>query len=225
MTEMPCAFCEEHAGKSVPDLTRLYGSSFPGRTVWAGADLALMPSLGQLAPLHLLLVPTDHSPSFGQLATAVRDEAQDVVNRIHGHLSGRSRALVIFEHGMADHSCPAAGCGISHAHMHLLSSYRFSGWTETPTDPGFSWRRLSDDAFISALPSDGDYLFYAGPAGAQVTGVHSLPSQFMRRWLAGRVDIPAWDWRLATQREDLPGTAARLRAELRAALGVHSVAA
>jgi hypothetical protein len=49
---------------------------------------------------------------------------------------------------------------------------------------------------MADLPSSSDYLHVAMSSGSRyVTESGHIPSQYLRRWVADQLALPAWDWR------------------------------
>jgi len=112
-----CCFCAELAGERT-EVHDVY-PQLASRLVLETDRFVAMPSLGQLAPGHLLLVPREHVTSFGELDADTRREAQDLYYRLRVGLSRRFSPVVSFEHGSPP-GASSGGCGIVHAHVHFV---------------------------------------------------------------------------------------------------------
>lgn len=194
-SSVACDFCLEGSGKFLETVAgRLY-PELSHRTVGSFGSLFLVPSLGQLRVGHLLIIPVLHVTSFAGLV-ARRPEA---AGELQGALAAVRRAygsLIVFEHGTCD-AADSGGCGISHAHMHVLPADQ--ALTELPPLPASSWREVDPDDLdaLRAYPvSRSPYIYYCAPGGrAFVTSSRNVSSQFVRRWLSSRLGLEEWDWR------------------------------
>ena len=83
-------------------------------------NFVVLPSLGALVEGWLLVIPKEHYLSMGALPISLREEADQLENdtRVLLKAAYKSR-IVTFEHGpsAANHG---TGCGVDHAHLHLL---------------------------------------------------------------------------------------------------------
>src|SRR5581483_7342303 len=83
-------------------------------------NFVVVPSLGSLVQGWVLIVPKNHSLSLGAMHIGFRKEIDTLEKRIKESLHAQYRKPVVsFEHG------PSAvkhgtGCGIDHAHLHLV---------------------------------------------------------------------------------------------------------
>jgi len=102
-----CDLCDELAGRGAPEQVRAAG----GRQIhWISRSFAMLPSLGPVSSIHLLLVPRTHQTLA--LANGGVDDVAPVIARWRAY----HRNSVVFEHGNA-----ASGCGVHHAHVHLVT--------------------------------------------------------------------------------------------------------
>jgi hypothetical protein len=102
-----------------------------------------------------------------------------------------------FEHGPVCAGSPV-GCSIDHAHLHLVpwaGSLVDAAMSDYPTLP---WRQVSTDtgSAVSRLEA-GPYLYVRDADGRAAAVVsHSIPSQALRKTLAGELGRPEeWDWK------------------------------
>ena len=113
-----CDFCDEFAdGRSNAYFSR-YGSCLPDRTVFKSGPLRVLPSLGQIAEGHTLIVPLDHFCSMSELPNDQVLLLDELCGRLRVALRDTYGQCVFFEHGIR--SKGSGGCGIDHAHMHAV---------------------------------------------------------------------------------------------------------
>lgn len=186
---LSCDFCVDFgAGEQ--------GSRHRRRPAWVSSVLAVTPTVGPLAPGHVLILPHRHATSFGQLSGAECSELLAATAGIESLLARRFGGTIAFEHGTS--GIPTAGgCGIDHAHMHFVPVA--SPLNDLPPVPNASWQRLDGDWYgqlrefaIRMTP----YVYMRTVDGARfVTPVRSLPSQFVRRWVAEQLGVRGWNWK------------------------------
>ncbi len=175
-----CRFCSLLAGD---------GDAFD--SIWLSeGNYRSVVSVGALVPGWSLLCPVAHvvnlvdeykSEDFWRFAVAAELVLQQ-----------RYRACAFFEHG-ASSELSLTGCGVGHAHGHLVP-LNFSLEAEARSvAPEFGWTdcRASD---VGAIASGREYLFVASKfQGASTTGslcvLEQPTSQFFRRLIAGKLGI------------------------------------
>ena len=196
-----CCFCASNPGEA---------EALRRRTSWENEDFFVTPTVGELGPDHLLVIPRAHIPSFGHLRPDHALEAERIIDT-HGELLSNGRTkVVVFEHGMASHSA-AGGCGISHAHVHLVAVPRAFEVEPLPEpDNLHPWTPVSPGKVLARAIQSPGYLLIGCEGSFWTRQVEELPSQYLRRWIAGRLGKARWDWREASD-VDLEGRAGDLR--------------
>jgi diadenosine tetraphosphate (Ap4A) HIT family hydrolase len=180
------------------------------RIGWYNDHFYLTPTIGELADRHSLLIPWSHVPSFAQLPATLSAEAEDLLARHCEAGSSERNKVIVFEHGMSSHVA-TGGCGISHAHIHLVPVPREFEIGEVPKpDAAARWTELPPEGWLKSLAELDGYLMLGCEGRFQAREVENLPSQYLRRWLADRLGRSQWDWRQA-EPCTLPSRAQRLR--------------
>lgn len=193
-----CAICSQIAGDFSNDiLGEVLGST--RRDTASRVDYAegvVFPSIGALAPGHLLLCPRGHVPSVVMLDDDTRRLFLQLLDQVRRKLAARAGHPVhCFEHGMARHGSRPV-CTVAHAHVHLLPSsadpaivLRDGNWVRVPAG--------SSD--FAEYMGDFEYLLYISPTGefwTQRGAEGSFRSQALRQTFAEAHGIPEqWNWR------------------------------
>lgn len=206
-----CDFCDELAGGVSNAFARIYGRDPLRRVLYSGSRFSVMPSLGQLVPGHLLIVPPQHITSMADLEPLAIEELEDLCARIRTILQNCYGDCIVFEHGVRKPG--AGGCGIDHAHMHavpvngrrilsvLLQAFR-----------GHKVDRVTDANRV--LSPESSYLYFDGNDGLRyIFDAPYIPSQYMRRVVSDSLGNETWDWHTAGFEPDLIATVHRLSAE------------
>jgi diadenosine tetraphosphate (Ap4A) HIT family hydrolase len=167
-------------------------------------NFVAVPSLGQLVPGHMLLLPRRHVTSFGELGIEYRREALALYTNVRHMLSRRYSPVVSFEHGSC-RDAVSGGCGILHAHVHIVPLG--SGHGRLPEPIGHGWRESRydywiDDAAALVQSGSGYLMWHALDERPHLEMVDDVPSQYLRHHAAGVLKATQWDWRTTgAQRE------------------------
>src|SRR5229473_3710281 len=98
-TTRDCEFCDEFEGGRANSFTVHYANEVASRTILEQDDFRVLPSLGQIVPGYLLLVPNHHYRAFADMSL----EELKTAEALKTHLSGRLRSsygkYLFFEHG------------------------------------------------------------------------------------------------------------------------------
>lgn len=202
---MECDFCSEIVGAGGSAFQRIYGQD-ANRVVAESDTLIALPTLGQLFPGSLLVLPKSHIEMFSRAGSDVQSELPHFIEPLLKSAS-RFGDPLIFEHGAL--ACTGASCGIYHAHLHIVPLPSVVAASELL--PEARGRALSlSDAFAELtnaskylLVGEGHRFFFAADHD-----IDQLPSQCMRIRLAERFALQQpWDWRAYTSEEPWVGEA------------------
>jgi len=143
-------------------------------------------------------------------------EAERVL-RMHMSLVSQEAAnALVFEHGMADGE-NGGGCGISHAHLHILGvpPHLELGLLPEPDDL-FTWTEIPESLCLPRRQPDIGYLLVGYQGVFQSRPTPFVESQYLRRWIAALLGLDQWDWR--TSGDSLP-----LASQIAALQSVHAL--
>jgi diadenosine tetraphosphate (Ap4A) HIT family hydrolase len=196
-----CCLCAQIDGRPDGDLLhRMLGAdTYERRIALESAGTAVVPSLGPLAPGHVLVCPKSHHRSVAATSLELQRELNAVAERTASLLTQIFHAPVhSFEHGDASRGHDVS-CSVEHAHLHLLP---------TTADPWLSlrgeldWRPIREGESLAELTGGEEYLYYARPDGESFVHLGSgdgpLPSQLLRlRFAEAMGAADTWNWRLA----------------------------
>jgi diadenosine tetraphosphate (Ap4A) HIT family hydrolase len=197
-----CCFCTD---------SRLGAARLDARVCWSDDTFYATPSLGPLGDEHLLLVTREHMPSFGCLGLSNARRAEKLIKQLGRIAPSPGQEFLLFEHGLAADS-NSGGCGISHAHIHLLGVPCDLDLDVLPEpDSQYGWIEAPSSGYLLSCPSGNSYLLVGFRGKYRVREAPLVPSQFLRQWLAGVTGQAAWDWR-ADEGDLLNQRAQRMRA-------------
>lgn len=159
----------------------------------------LAPTLGSIVPNWLLLIPRDRSSNFANWLSVHECSISELVtDTLHAANLG-DRKLIWFEHGAVGTGA-AIGCGVDHAHIHILFDQPFTLknlLAKSSSEHEVSWKRKDRFDCYNEIADAEPYLalgnstesFFVQPA-------NNIPSQFLRRCVASIVGAPhKWDYR------------------------------
>ncbi|WP_442931539.1 HIT family protein [Mycobacterium sp. 050128] len=163
-------------------------------TIHQSADASAVPSLGSFIAGWTLVVPRRHVLALSDLSSDEWSGFTSTVNYVRTRIEGAYGDVISFEHGSAGPN-RLAGCGVDHAHLHIVPSttnLRSAIDAISTTVGRFQWE-----------PAEGkpearrslDYLYIADSSGQWITYGDSIPSQVVRRALAAECGRNIWDWK------------------------------
>jgi hypothetical protein len=146
---------------------------------------------------------------LGDLTGPWIDELATTLERVGEIVKNHYGSYVLFEHGARSEG--AGGCGIYHAHLHATP---LAGVTD-PIDTlraSFPYRECENLEEIKKHSAHlASYLFYRDAvARLYLFDTGPLPSQYMRKLIAGALHEANWNWRTAGREERLLATMKRL---------------
>lgn len=196
---MVCDLCAELAGSDYTAFSDIYGNGTSRIVAWSD-HLVALPTLGQLFPGSLLILPKRHIEMLSLADAALRIELDSFVTHLWDSASAFGFPIV-FEHGAL--SCTGASCGVYHAHLHLVPLPCQIDMTQLLPEAQKTGPSLG--AALSELTGASQYIFVGDARGIHVARdeiVRKLPSQCIRRRLTEMFSIArSWDWRTYTVEE------------------------
>lgn len=155
------------------------------------------PTKGAILPYWLLVIPRMPHLNF---ATSFQEEDKnpvEIVREVAGKFTP-SKQWIWFEHGAAILGNDV-GCGVDHAHIHLLLSPPFSleeFRSEVVRASSSEWTHSGSGQVYEQVSGRENYYMFGGLEDAYFTSGHSLGSQFFRKTVASLVGKPQeWDYK------------------------------
>jgi diadenosine tetraphosphate (Ap4A) HIT family hydrolase len=191
-----CEFCAELQSSDRSRFRKIYGHMLYTRIAAKTDNFAALPTIGQLFEGSYLIVPNVHVERYAELPFALQAEASDFVAEIEVRLRNYG-PTILFEHGAT--SAAGTGCGVYHAHIHIVPLPRPTLCEEFVAGSEFDPATLI--GAWQAAHSTVEYLVIRDTSDrfALVTNTNDRPqlgSQFMRKRLVQLFGIANhWDWR------------------------------
>jgi ATP adenylyltransferase len=171
-------------------------------------NFRVLPSLGALVEGWLLLVPKNHFLSMGALPSSLVPEMEEFKAAVAIRLSRIYGPVSAFEHGPGEEQ-RKVGCGVDHAHLHIVPLDFDLLAAAAPFLPADSrWGKASFANCQSAAHAGDDYVYLEQPLGQGWMIRHKgLGSQLFRRAVAARMGAPnEFNWRTNLKMENVRAT-------------------
>ena len=189
-----CEFCTELHGHPRARFRVIY-PDIDSRIVAQYDQLVAFPTLGQLFPGSLLIVPKKHYDTCADFPFRLKMSMRSFLDRLFVTIR-RFGVPVFFEHGARDST--GGGCGIHHAHLHLVPLPE----KVSPASLFPEHHHVARD-FLDALvhlDGCGHYLLMGDETDVRYSRVDLMAtepgSQYFRRLLARHFGLTrSWDWR------------------------------
>jgi len=147
----------------------------------------------------MLAVPRRHALSFRDLAVGGGPNALTVVKDVTDHLQLRSEDVIWFEHGPSKVGT-VVGCGLDHAHVHILvqPQFGFDAFVDrVRSSCDLCWSDVAAADGYAKLDGRASYLIAgSGEQAIVAQNVEVAGSQFFRRVVAGlAARDDAWNYK------------------------------
>ncbi len=204
-----CTLCAE--------LTARSGRASWNEPLMETENFVVLPSLGALVEGWLLILPKVHQLSMGALASQLRAEADDLENSARSLLKARyGTGTIAFEHG------PSAvkhgtGCGVDHAHLHVLPlNCDLIKYVQPFVPRDLVWEQAGWDGRSDAYSHGLDYLYLRQEGQSGLLAVsEDFGSQVFRKAVASYLGIGNnFNWRAYPQLETVAKTMQAVAAAL-----------
>lgn len=178
-------------------------------------DWLVAPTVGAIVSGWLLVLPRKKLLSFRDWAKVGGPRPLSVVDEIRSYLGLEHNDIIWFEHGPASANT-VVGCGLDHAHIHILLKPSFSHdefFERARSMSELNWRASSISDCYQQLPSLKSY-FTAGSGEQAIwaSDVEGAGSQFFRRVVASLADAMSdWDYRQFTNLQKIEETVSIFR--------------
>jgi ATP adenylyltransferase len=168
--------------------------------VYRDESFVVCPTLGSFLPFWYLILPVEHHLSFSDWA-AQREQRSvaSAVASIVRNLWGREEEFIWFEHGPTS-AGSITGCGVDHAHVHVLLKSNIS--TENLLHGALAfgvtgWNEANFAEIYDTRLKNREYLAFGNSIHGYLKNLSEpVGSQFFRRVLAFLCnDRDDWDYR------------------------------
>lgn len=158
-------------------------------------EFVVVPTKGSIVPFWVLLVPKSSILNFAQLGRNEMRSPFEMVASIAKHFNAPS--YLWFEHGASMIGSPT-GCGVDHAHIHILLRPRFSlsdMHAEAVLSSKVDWAEVFPHEAYNQIEPHQDYYVCGDGTSTFVAQGKSLGRQFFRQVIAKLANMPEeWDY-------------------------------
>jgi ATP adenylyltransferase len=184
-------------------------------TLMESPNFRVLPSLGALVEGWVLILPKPHFLSMGKLPSSLLLEMRSLKNAISTQLNRIYGPVYAFEHGPGEAN-RKVGCGVDHAHLHLVPlDFDLLSASAAYLPDHSAWREATFADCQAAAQTRQDYVYLEEPRGRSwVIRDRELGSQLLRRAIATRLGAPnEFNWRSNPQIENVRATLRALAPE------------
>ena len=159
----------------------------------------VVPTLGSIVPNWVLAIPRDHSFNYRDHADKTGQNPFGIVSSLVSCFGVSLADILWFEHG-AQFAGSATGCGVDHAHLHLIFAPQFSTsqFRDSVADASSAdWKQMpAQTAYCRLQRTNEYYVFGSGSTCFVNDSATNLGSQFFRKRVAELVGKSnRWDYR------------------------------
>ncbi|MBT9523421.1 MAG: HIT domain-containing protein [Dechloromonas sp.] len=177
---MPCKFCEIGGG--------LHQSEVDHPMIESDRYFAVS-SIGGFVPGWTLVFPKEHR--FNMSCDYRNPEFNDFVRKVSAVVCKEYGSCVFFEHGAVKQDSQT-GCGVNHAHFHIVPLSKSIETLATAYKPNYVWQKTQASE-IQDRHNGAEYLFCCDEFGGESKGVISIlrnpESQFFRKVIASAAGL------------------------------------
>ena len=181
--------------------------------LFSSKNFVALPSLGALVEGWLLLVPKNHFISIGALPGHLFDEMNAFRRILESALTECYGSVAAFGHGPSKER-RSVGCGVDHAHLHLVPvSFDLATLVSPMLPNGASWNPSGIEECRKAQQRGEDYLYVEQPLGSGLIASGDMGSQLFRRVIASQIGNPEeYNWREHPHLNNVRATISRIHA-------------
>ena len=180
--------------------------------LFSSENFVALPSIGAIVEGWLLLVPKNHFISIGALPDHLFGEMDAFKRLLQSALTDCYGPVAAFEHGPSQER-RSVGCGVDHAHLHLVPvAFDLATIAQPMLPTGAEWKPATIDGCRDSHRRGEDYLYVEQPLGYGRVATGEIGSQVFRRVIASEIgDSDNYNWREHPHIDKVMATVARIR--------------
>ncbi len=184
------------------------------QVLYRGEGWVVAPTLGSIVPNWVLIIPEEHQLNFRDWMVGRGRSCDAILNEVAEHLGLSCNDYIWFEHGPSAVGT-MAGCGLDHAHIHMIFQPAFdfsSVLNEATASSGLIWKKKSSSDAYQEIPASTSYMVAGcGDEVAIATDVEAAGSQFFRRVVCALAGENDWDYKAQPYAENIDETIRNFR--------------
>lgn len=181
--------------------------------VFGGDDFVVTPTKGSIVSDWVLVIPKQYHLNFALKSNADGSRPFDYVAAVAERL-GVAERVIWFEHGPSEKGSDI-GCGVDHAHIHLLLMPQFQiiDFAEVVAAKSEAvWHQKDADRIYGSLDGRQDYYVFGTLDTAFFSLGASLGRQFFRKVIADLANVPTqWDYNAFPFTQNVQATLKHIR--------------
>lgn len=189
-----CTLCKQIMDDKLPD-EFIVKSGIRNRIFAHSTNFLSIPSISPITAGHVLILPKFHIKSIAQVDATYHYELISFVTEIIELIKTIFDIPIIFEHGIGEGKI--GGCGVDHAHLHIIPiGLNIGKSAAKKLHILYNTKSTSLIDFLKITNKQESYLFY-GLDINNIDYIHDdiIPSQLLRKLIAGRIGKSHWDWK------------------------------
>lgn len=189
-----CLLCRvAHNDSDVP-FTKLFDATqVESQVLLRGKNVLVIADVAPLVEGHCLIIPINHYASLAQCPPSTQDEIHTLIRRVSKVLfQVYNNGVIVFEHGQCVEKTNE-GCGINHAHLHILPLPSSNLEIAREYYTFFKLDNLED---LTSYVGDQSYLLIQSPStGTEVLLINEPPPQILRKLVSKKLPCKVdWNW-------------------------------
>jgi diadenosine tetraphosphate (Ap4A) HIT family hydrolase len=167
------------------------------RVLFESPNFVAIPTVGSILPGWLLIVPRQHFLCIGAFTSELMREFVSFRDEVAFALGRAFGPVAFFEHGPST-PCTSIGCGVDHAHLHLVpTTVDLREGADRLATGALAWFELEGLPTLSRYHSAGLPYLYVNQFGRSwICTPETIESQLFRKVLAEAVGQPQkFDWK------------------------------
>ena len=191
-----CVLCDVLAGSPTVPFRQLFRpQEFRSERILDDHRFVVVADVAPLGAGHVLILPFEHISAIASMNPAdcaQIDKLRSIINEVVQFRTGMPS--IAFEHGLCRPDIAAEGCGINHAHLHVLP---YPGDVRGALTSQYECTQLSSlGALVDVATEDTqEYLLLIDHRGRHVFADLAAPArQFFRRVISDLRSYDLWNW-------------------------------
>jgi diadenosine tetraphosphate (Ap4A) HIT family hydrolase len=213
-----CKFCQKFGGTTD-------GDHAADQVLFESENFVVVPTVGAIIPGWLLVVPRSHLLCIGSFSEVQLQEFFELRAMAAEALRECYGPVAFFEHG-AVRERESVGCGVDHAHLHIVATSLdlLVGATNT-SQTKLQWCQVSGiQAAKPYVAKQMPYVFVQqGRDDSWIGTANTIESQLIRKVIATHAGQPdCWDWKTHPFEDNVRDTVGRLERWKVASAGIST---
>jgi ATP adenylyltransferase len=165
--------------------------------LFESSNFVAVPTRGSIIPGWILIIPRAHFLCVGALSCELMREFISFREMVASALHAAFGPVAFFEHGPVM-PCTSIGCGVDHAHLHLVATtVNLRAGANRIAECALNWAPVNRPSTLSRYHAEGlPYLYVQQFGESWICSPETIESQLFRKVIAAAVRRPQkYDWK------------------------------